>query len=520
MFFLVLLCLVLMASGQQGCPSNIVRGGFCLPITPVALWNFRQGTDPTRVPDIVGGMDLEMLNAQKISWGQPGSIKINNAAAPFGALFNRNPAKFAAAVRASGKFSVELWVLPHTAIQGAEAPARIFSVARDDSCNANLALMQAQGDLMTMLSTIPAAKAPLFPGWCPNDLLFSKNPPFFPETIAETHFVWTWDGEFHRIYVNGENVLQEVRQTDAKAAVSWLDNNVLSMGHVVSCLPNNGQCTTSASPVQFSGNYHLAALYDQALSPEMVKTLNALGTEAVKFVGPDGVITPTKAGPLPGFTTTTTKQTAPTTASTTSTAPAPTNPPGGDKNGTLPTAAPGPNPFNNPFANPFLPNVDGVLATGVQCEIRMDDMLETFDVQQFTKNLAVLLRVPTNRIGIISVRRGSVIVTFQVLDRPESDGLGIVTPLLNEFSTGAAHTRAREAGIPPVLEFRVLDVNNPLAKARREQLFWILIISISALTLVVFIVVLIIACCRISKYKNTNKDEKIQDYGIQVFSKK
>jgi hypothetical protein len=69
--------------------------------------------------------------------------------------------------------------------------------------------MQAQGDLMTMLSTIPAAKAPLFPGWCPNDLLFSKNPPFFPETIAETHFVWTWDGEFHRIYVNGENVFRK-----------------------------------------------------------------------------------------------------------------------------------------------------------------------------------------------------------------------------------------------------------------------------------------------------------------------
>ena len=144
-------------------------------------------------------------------------------------------------------------------------------------------------------------------------------------------------------------------------------------------------------------------------------------------------------------------------------------------------------------------------------------LFPAFDVQQYTRNLAILFNIDVNRISIISVKRGSVIATFFVSDTPASSAVDVVQPSLNEFSVGILQTRANQAGISPILNYRMVAINNPNSNPPLT-LETILIMVISASTIVLFVILLTIACFRYKKYEEEKNIAETAD-AMEVFSK-
>lgn len=198
--------------------------------------------------------------------------------------------------------------------------------------------------------------------------------------------------------------------------------------------------------------------------------------------------------------------------------------PGGASTTTPPvitqTPVPGKNPFNNPAANPFLPNVDGVLATGCQVEIRLNADLATFELQQFVDNWAGLIGVVSQRISIIGVRQGSVIVTHKIFDTTQSNAVDVINPVLSSFRAGTLAAPAKTAGLPQILDIRLISVDNPnvSGSSGSSGLWWWLIALIAGISFVLIVVFIIVMVCRVKRHKEKEREREMRLWQSQASS--
>lgn len=458
-------------------------------------------------------MPLSISDVTKVAFLPGQGLDFLNAAPPFVAAFSTKSSVWNAAVRATNHFSLEVWLSTNSS---STLDGRIFTVASDASCGANVAMLQTLSDVMTRVTSVPMSSPQM--GECDSERLYSVSPPILPPDGQKRQLVWTWDGQQSHMYVNGFDLFGAVPGTDVPSTLQWSDTQTLSFGTVVACTGPT-TCAATQDPIQFNGVIYMAAVYSEVLTADQVNTMFALGSDTKLFFD-GGTPAPTLPGPLPTVTTTTA---APTTApggtnTTNTTAPAtqttttlgPNNTSTAPATGTQ-TAAPGPNPFNNPASNPFLPNQLGNLVTGVQAEMRMDAVLETFDVQQYVQNLALLFVMDVKRIEVTAVTRGSVVVDFTVFDTPSSQALAVIQPFVNQFNAGKLQPAATAVGIPTVLDFRIVAVNNPNNTAP-FSIWWILIIVVSCVAFLILVALIIIMCCRVKKHKDYKREQELNSW--------
>ncbi len=228
-----------------------------------------------------GGMDLTISDPALVGWLGGGGVRLDNTGASKVVLYNQNPAKFSNAVTggAPNAFSVELWVAP---LNIAQRNAHIFSVGPNEQCpTTNLAFIAASRALETITLTTPLQI--VTDGTCAGLRSYAAEFAPLPLSAAgrKTHYVWTFDGSQHIIYVNGD-LLGGPIPVGAVAVVPFA-GTVLTFGNVATgCTA--GACSAATVGADWSGDIYMAAVYGTALSQSTAIQLFNIGSDTVAFV--------------------------------------------------------------------------------------------------------------------------------------------------------------------------------------------------------------------------------------------